>query len=643
MGRAPCCDKVGLNRGAWTREEDAKLVQYIKVNGEGNWRALPKAAGLLRCGKSCRLRWINYLRPDLKRGNITEDEDTLIIKLHSMLGNRWSMIARRLPGRTDNEIKNYWNTHLKKKLKAMGIDPHTHQPLIAAEPSKPDSSSFSTAMLSSQKLLDYPDRSPRGSLNRNPNLGRAENVLSPFPLSYQYPYSQQQHYADCDGRPLKHQASMQAHIDDFKRRNMDKYQINEFLSCRSISSATSIVADSSATNSCNAATQCRLDYKARPMFNLECNNHGKPYAMMSHAQETTASSAVPGFMNMLSQYFVAAPSLPPATCSTGVSGSTTVTRCSTPSPLSSKSFSPVGSCNHPPASVISGNLGFSAPSKDHVSKFSASARHAKRTDTQPSEGSCSIQSQPLSTTQVTEEDHSFPVVAKVEIPSPLESRPTLRDPPIQALQPLVNGFYPNQAFTMHKGLSMPEAIASGNWGSCTARTGDTGKSELTSESDVTIHKSSTSQVPSLFSRNTAAVKGERNGGKARNAHSSKPILRLEVGNTDNDNSFLPMEMDGNDVHTAVMTPDAHETSLPASASMPSEVGILDLWDLDLTLSRPLEDDLPEMHDHMQLLPTPTHLEPFLNLWTSSSANPWLSVHNPTEIQAHTPRQQDQRV
>lgn len=72
--------------------------------------------GLLRCGKSCRLRWMNYLRPDIKRGNITADEDDLIIKLHALLGNRWSLIAGRLPGRTDNEIKNYWNSHLSKRL-----------------------------------------------------------------------------------------------------------------------------------------------------------------------------------------------------------------------------------------------------------------------------------------------------------------------------------------------------------------------------------------------------------------------------------------------------------------------------------------------------------------------------------------------
>ncbi|KAJ3677994.1 hypothetical protein LUZ60_001797 [Juncus effusus] len=133
MGRSPCCEKAHTNKGAWTKEEDQRLIAYIKTHGEGCWRSLPKAAGLLRCGKSCRLRWMNYLRPDLKRGNFTDEEDELIIKLHGLLGNKWSLIAGQLPGRTDNEIKNHWNTHIKRKLISRGIDPQTHRSMNGSQ------------------------------------------------------------------------------------------------------------------------------------------------------------------------------------------------------------------------------------------------------------------------------------------------------------------------------------------------------------------------------------------------------------------------------------------------------------------------------------------------------------------------------
>lgn len=126
MGRAPCCDKDGLKKGPWLPEEDQMLVDYIEKHGPGNWRILPKKAGLQRCGKSCRLRWTNYLRPDIKRGRFSFEEEETIIQLHSILGNKWSAIAAKLPGRTDNEIKNYWNTHIRKRLLRMGIDPVTH-------------------------------------------------------------------------------------------------------------------------------------------------------------------------------------------------------------------------------------------------------------------------------------------------------------------------------------------------------------------------------------------------------------------------------------------------------------------------------------------------------------------------------------
>ncbi|KAK9119274.1 hypothetical protein Scep_017367 [Stephania cephalantha] len=117
MGRPPCCDKIGVKKGPWTPEEDIMLVSYIQENGAGNWRAVPTHTGLLRCSKSCRLRWTNYLRPGIKRGNFSDHEEKMIIHLQALLGNRWAAIASYLPQRTDNDIKNHWNTHLKKKLK----------------------------------------------------------------------------------------------------------------------------------------------------------------------------------------------------------------------------------------------------------------------------------------------------------------------------------------------------------------------------------------------------------------------------------------------------------------------------------------------------------------------------------------------
>ncbi|KAK3129373.1 hypothetical protein QOZ80_6BG0478550 [Eleusine coracana subsp. coracana] len=117
MGRAPCCDKASVKKGPWSPEEDRKLKEYIhKFGTGGNWIALPHKAGLKRCGKSCRLRWLNYLRPNIKHGDFSEEEDRIICSLFATIGSRWSIIAAQLPGRTDNDIKNYWNTKLKKKL-----------------------------------------------------------------------------------------------------------------------------------------------------------------------------------------------------------------------------------------------------------------------------------------------------------------------------------------------------------------------------------------------------------------------------------------------------------------------------------------------------------------------------------------------
>nr|GMD04555.1 myb-related protein Myb4-like [Ipomoea batatas] len=133
MVRTPCCDKSGFKKGTWTPEEDRKLAAYVTRYGCWNWRQLPKYAGLARCGKSCRLRWMNYLRPNIKRGNYTKEEDEIIMRMHEQLGNKWSAIAAHLPGRTDNEIKNHWHTSLKKNSRQLPSSP--------AQPKKKSSSS----------------------------------------------------------------------------------------------------------------------------------------------------------------------------------------------------------------------------------------------------------------------------------------------------------------------------------------------------------------------------------------------------------------------------------------------------------------------------------------------------------------------
>nr|QTO65854.1 R2R3MYB [Miltoniopsis roezlii] len=88
MGRNSCGFKDGLNKGVWSATEDKLLTAFINTHGEGKWTTIANKAGLKRFGKSCRLRWLNYLRPSVKRGNFSEEEDDLIIRLHKLLGNR---------------------------------------------------------------------------------------------------------------------------------------------------------------------------------------------------------------------------------------------------------------------------------------------------------------------------------------------------------------------------------------------------------------------------------------------------------------------------------------------------------------------------------------------------------------------------
>ncbi|KAK6925039.1 SANT/Myb domain [Dillenia turbinata] len=200
MGTTPCCDVEGLKRGPWTPDEDEKLLAYIQNYGHGCWRSLPPKAGLQRCGKSCRLRWINYLRPDIKRGGFSLQEEQTIIQLHALLGNRWSAIAANLPKRTDNEIKNYWNTHIRKVLNKRGIDPVTHKLKSATVLTTPNGDAKAAAHLShmaqwekarlqaearlvkqSRLKCPWPSKSGSSSLSPDQLLNKMANTISPSP------------------------------------------------------------------------------------------------------------------------------------------------------------------------------------------------------------------------------------------------------------------------------------------------------------------------------------------------------------------------------------------------------------------------------------------------------------------------------
>ncbi|XP_010550761.1 PREDICTED: transcription factor LAF1 [Tarenaya hassleriana] len=164
-------------RGLWSPEEDEKLRNYVFKHGHGCWSTVSVKAGLQRTGKSCRLRWVNYLRPGLKKGLLTKEEEDIVLSLHNKLGNRWSQISKYLPGRTDNEIKNYWHSYLKKRI--ITAVKTTSTPNSMYQPTYSPSNSLETLMTTQTS----PQNTVGGS---SPSDPREHNIVSPHQISTTY-------------------------------------------------------------------------------------------------------------------------------------------------------------------------------------------------------------------------------------------------------------------------------------------------------------------------------------------------------------------------------------------------------------------------------------------------------------------------
>ncbi|KAD6454863.1 hypothetical protein E3N88_09569 [Mikania micrantha] len=157
MGRSPCCDKTKVKRG------------------------------LKRCGKSCRLRWLNYLRPDIKLGGFTEEEDNIISSLYVNIGSRWSVIASHLQGRTDNDVKNHWNTKLKKKFststrKSTTINTTSITPMQFSSSLSLPKQEFDQYQITNNSILDYstkPDQQQQSTIsysNDNISISNSNSI-----------------------------------------------------------------------------------------------------------------------------------------------------------------------------------------------------------------------------------------------------------------------------------------------------------------------------------------------------------------------------------------------------------------------------------------------------------------------------------